>query len=674
MPVELKSTKKTLKRGFGLLEFLIAMGLFTVVAVSGVTFVLSGYSMDRLAAEESDAMLFAQEGIEAVKSVKAKNWSSIAIGTYGVDSSSGEWVLVPGPDIDGKYSRTITISAVYRDTNGNISPTGTLDSNVYKASVLVDWDFTNARNNEVALETYLTNWVNGFEAATSVLGDWSLPSIQTNLNLARNVDGYELVHRGDYVYMIRRGSTSGNEFDVIDISDPQNPLLLDTLALSDAVEDLFVDGDYAYVATDGDTRELLVIDISNPSNVSLVEDYNASGSGNAYDVAKSGDYVYLTRASNLTVVNATDPTWVSLTRSITLSGNIYCIQIIGNYAYVGSSTNNMEMIVLNISNPSTTSQVATLDLPGSADTWSIDGEGNTIFVGRSDGNIDIVNITDPLHPVRISSYDTGNSTVYSLDYSATEKLLFVGTADPAREFQVLNVATLTTPAIKGYLNTERLYGMVYDAARDRAYGVGSDNTLEFIVFKPTEIVTNIKVLNAIHDGPIYTTSPGTNYGSYTTLFVTFGSRSLVRFDVSSIPTGSQIVDAKLSLYTDWSANFATPVTVHRILPANANWQESSTTWNYLNTNTSTSWAGSAGLSTANVDYTSTAEDSLVGTFIAGNRYIWNIGTSVVQNWITNPTQNAGLVLRTTTGNWYTFASSEYGSDTQPQLTVEYIKP
>ncbi len=147
------------QKGFGLIETIVALAIFLIIAVTGVTTVLHSYSINRLSQEETQAKLYAQEGIEAVKSIKNQGWTNLIPGTYGLDNSSGYWTLSGSNNTQDQLTRTIIVSEVYRDIDGNIVETGgTLDPDTQKITVDVTWDFTPTRNNSVQLVTYLTNW------------------------------------------------------------------------------------------------------------------------------------------------------------------------------------------------------------------------------------------------------------------------------------------------------------------------------------------------------------------------------------------------------------------------------------------------------------------------------------------------------------------------------------
>ncbi len=87
----------------------------------------------------------------------------------------------------------------------------------------------------------------------------------------------------------------------------------------------------------------------------------------------------------------------------------------------------------------------------------------------------------------------------------------------------------------------------------------------------------ISVFNPDADTYIYTAHPDTNYGNETSLKATGdrASKVLLHFDLSSIPSGATIVDAKLEVYIDSQAG----ETYFKIYELLNDWTESEATWN-----------------------------------------------------------------------------------------------
>jgi len=136
------------KRGQSLIELIIAIGIFATVISSLAFFILESYISGKLAKEITIANFLAQEGLEAVKSIRDNNWSDLIAGDYGLAISGGFWVFQPGSeDIGGQLRGGTRIIKIEN-----------IDENRKKITSRVNWQFSEGRNEEVKLITYLTNW------------------------------------------------------------------------------------------------------------------------------------------------------------------------------------------------------------------------------------------------------------------------------------------------------------------------------------------------------------------------------------------------------------------------------------------------------------------------------------------------------------------------------------
>ena len=152
-------------QGLGLVELIVAMGVFMIVASTGVIGVLSSFSINRLGDEQTEASLYAQEGIEAVRSIKNQNWSTFTgtdcdgTPTCGLSSSGNSWSYSGTSNTNDKFTRTITVEDVSRDTSGNIVETGgTNDEDTKKLTSTVTWNFSSSRSNTSSVVEYISNW------------------------------------------------------------------------------------------------------------------------------------------------------------------------------------------------------------------------------------------------------------------------------------------------------------------------------------------------------------------------------------------------------------------------------------------------------------------------------------------------------------------------------------
>lgn len=150
--------------GLSIIEIIIAMALLVIIAAGAVGAVIGSFSSTRLAQEELRATLMAEEGLEAVQSIRNQDWSLLTTGTHGLDKTEGSWSLNGENDTDtsNTYTRSVAISEVARDDNGDIVQSGgAIDPNTKLVVVNVVWNFTPGRQNTVEMSQYLTHWQEG---------------------------------------------------------------------------------------------------------------------------------------------------------------------------------------------------------------------------------------------------------------------------------------------------------------------------------------------------------------------------------------------------------------------------------------------------------------------------------------------------------------------------------
>jgi len=164
---KIKNIKSISISGFSVIEVLVAcliMSTITLIVMSGAS---KGIELSNKALRQVQASQLAEEGVESVKSIRDTNWSTISTLslntnyylTYNTNTNIWSLGTTPVAPVDGIFTRTITFSAVNRDTNDNIASTGTLDTGIKRVNVLVSWSSeggTNSKN----ITFYLTDIFN----------------------------------------------------------------------------------------------------------------------------------------------------------------------------------------------------------------------------------------------------------------------------------------------------------------------------------------------------------------------------------------------------------------------------------------------------------------------------------------------------------------------------------
>jgi type II secretory pathway pseudopilin PulG len=151
--------------GQSLVEVIVATAVLALLIGALVPLTLHGTTTIRRAQERMIAAFAAEEGMEAVRSVVNRGYGNLVNGTYGLTEVNGFYAFAGSPDHPGggAFTRTITVSSVYRDASGNVfgSPGAgrTLDPNATFVAVSVQWspgDTAGVRS--VSLSTFFTPW------------------------------------------------------------------------------------------------------------------------------------------------------------------------------------------------------------------------------------------------------------------------------------------------------------------------------------------------------------------------------------------------------------------------------------------------------------------------------------------------------------------------------------
>ena len=150
------------KKGMGLIEIIIVSAVLSIGLLSIISFLIFSRGVTFEAGRKTVAVSLAEEGIEAVRSIRDENWSAVsASGTYYPVISGNKWILTvtdPGP-INNLYTRVVIIEGVSRDANDDISGSGSLDPDTKKLTSRISWT-ESGRNKQIELVTYISNFVN----------------------------------------------------------------------------------------------------------------------------------------------------------------------------------------------------------------------------------------------------------------------------------------------------------------------------------------------------------------------------------------------------------------------------------------------------------------------------------------------------------------------------------
>lgn len=231
---------------------------------------------------------------------------------------------------------------------------------------------------------------------------YKLPNVNGALNSGGA--GTALFYKDGLLYLGLSKTLFGPEFAVIDVHDPKSPLWLGGYNVDFDINAIAVVGNTAYLATNNDSGEITVLDVSNPSAPLLRSTYNAPGQtaagyGRSLDIV--GDTVYLGRSqlnsgAEFVVLDASSTTGVIPALPLgsrDIGTSIAPFTVYGTLVrsalgfLAGGSGSGGKLYVEQMSDLSNISDHGAVTLPNNSYGYAMDCEGNDIFVGSRDGAI-----------------------------------------------------------------------------------------------------------------------------------------------------------------------------------------------------------------------------------------------------------------------------------------------
>jgi Tfp pilus assembly protein PilV len=444
--------RRSTQGGGSTLEILVAFVVITL-AITGVMMVVFGNQSFALDTKLTQRALYhAERGIEMAYASSTNDFSSLASAILPLFGTE-----------DMVYGNQAEVDIV------DISPC------VKMASSTVLWQTSPINSRQAILSSIFvsttTSAAMGGDCDTTGLSDpWDNPgtydSVDLNPSGNKGTD-IDVVTVGGirYVFLTSETGAFGKpDFWSIDASDPQNlgtPVGLNVGASLNALD---VAGNYAYVASQDPNQQFQIIDISDPINPSLVatSTLNNVDPLGSYPEAISIKYlnhrVYVGTAETATdefhIFDVSNPAAPVELGSINLFHNVHDIEVFGSYAYLATSDNSGEIMVLDISDPTNLTHPdisgMKFNAPGNSDGTSIYMLSGTIYLGRetagSDGEIYVVDAS----LVRDSSSTSDGALGFKdLDLNPNNEvsgiitksnLMFLATTDQTKGFQVWDIS------------------------------------------------------------------------------------------------------------------------------------------------------------------------------------------------------------------------------------------
>ncbi|HVT75329.1 MAG TPA: hypothetical protein VHD69_02880 [Candidatus Paceibacterota bacterium] len=149
-------------KGSVILEVVVAAAIMAVVALAflGSFALLTRVHERNMLFIKGD--LLAEEGLEAMRFIKAAGWSNLSAipsgGARYLAVGTSTWGVTTTPErVDGDFYRTIKVYSVFRNSSDDIVTSGgTVDSNTLLTESSVSWSYRGATTT-ATYKTYVTN-------------------------------------------------------------------------------------------------------------------------------------------------------------------------------------------------------------------------------------------------------------------------------------------------------------------------------------------------------------------------------------------------------------------------------------------------------------------------------------------------------------------------------------
>lgn len=348
-------------------------------------------------------------------------------------------------------------------------------------------------------------------------GGWAYPALQGSQDATRNYTPSAIYVSANRAYVGSSSNASTGEFFVYDITTPTAPTYLGNFETGATVNDIVVSGNYAYIASSDNSRELDILDISTPSAITRAGVLNLTGSQDAVTLALSGTTAYVGRTTgagkDFYVIDVTTASAPVESGSVNTAATVNETIASGNYVYAATSKTSAEFTIFDVSSPSSPSVAGVVDLTGTAIGRGVALSGSTVVVTRassSNNEVNVIDVSNPSAPTLSGSADAGAGAYgVVLDGASTA---YIATDLTSAQWQRWSLVTPSAPTRLATFNLGATgYDLYWDGTNTGV--VTGDTTKEFQIIGqgtvPAGYVTDGSFTSQVYDSG----SSGTDWSS-----------------------------------------------------------------------------------------------------------------------------------------------------------------
>lgn len=411
-------------RGQATIEILVALMLLVMGIGSAAIIVFGSRSLTTESSLSSQALRLARGEVEEARAFAKNDFGGLA------NSSS----------VQDIFTKETLVEVVGENTK--------------KVTGGVRWRIEPFPEQKVELVTLVTNWElvsdsGGDTGGSGTTGDWQHPQTLGSIDLGagNSATGLDVVNKIVYVSAVASDSKK-DDIVIIDATNGQSPVIRSSTSTGPGLNGIEAVEQYVYAANNAVSGQLQVIDVSAPANPQFVTSFtlpDVSGSGavgNSIFFFDGKIYLGTLQASGpeLHIIDVSTPSTPSSLGSFEVDADVNSIIVSGNFAYLATSDNAKELLVLNVENPSNIIEAGSYNAADTHDGKSVYLKGTTLYLGRNSGNdkeFFVLNVASSTAISLLGSQEIG-ADVNGI--RTRETLAFLGTSQANQEFQVWNIS------------------------------------------------------------------------------------------------------------------------------------------------------------------------------------------------------------------------------------------
>jgi Tfp pilus assembly protein PilV len=153
---------RSTQHGFSIIEAIIGSAIISIAFIALLQTYTMTVSKTQGTLKKVQASFLAEEGQEAVRSMRDQSWttyiSSLSTSaSYYLYFNGTRWTSTTTAQlIDNRFARTIKLRPVYRNSQNDIANSGTFDTEIRRVEVVVSWNEGGATST-ASTTSYISN-------------------------------------------------------------------------------------------------------------------------------------------------------------------------------------------------------------------------------------------------------------------------------------------------------------------------------------------------------------------------------------------------------------------------------------------------------------------------------------------------------------------------------------